>query len=89
MPVYGWVAVAILITGLAVLLIGGNDGVLFGVDPGQIAALTAMMALLVYLGGGLVGRGQPIGPMLRQLLVWGALLAVILAAYLGYQAFAG
>jgi hypothetical protein len=44
MPIYGWVAVGILITGLVVLLFGGNDGVLLGVDPGQLAAVTAMLA---------------------------------------------
>ena len=85
MPVYGWVAVAILVTGLVVLLFGGNDGVLLGVDPAQIAGVTTMMALLVYLGGGMLGRGQPVAPLLRHLLIWGAVLAALVIGYWLFQ----
>lgn len=85
MPIYGWVAFVILATGLVVLVLGGNGDTLFGVDPGQLAAVTTMMALLVYLGGGVFTRGQPVAPLLRHLLVWGGLLAVLLIGYWGYQ----
>jgi hypothetical protein len=76
MPMFGWVAVAILITGLVVLLIGGSGDTLLGVEPGQLAALTAMLALLVYLGGGVITRGQAVAPLIRHLLVWTVLLGV-------------
>lgn len=89
MPVYGWVAFAILATGLAVLLVGGDGDTVLGVSPGQLGALTAMLALLVYLGGGMFGRGQQLGPRARQLAVWGALLLVLLAAYWAFQSFVG
>jgi len=89
MPIYGWVAAAILATGLLVLLIGGSGDTLLGVEPGQLAAVTAMLALLVYLGGGVFTRGQPVAPLLRHLLVWGGLLAVLLIGYWGYQSFVG
>jgi hypothetical protein len=85
MPVYGWVAFAILLTGLVLLLVGGNDGTLLGVEPAQVGALTAMMALLVYLGGGMFGRGQPVAPLVRHLLIWGAVLAVLLVGYWLFQ----
>jgi hypothetical protein len=89
MPIYGWVAAGILITGLIVLLIGGDGDTLLGVDPGQLAAVTAMLALLVYLGGGVFTRGQPVAPLLRHLLVWGGLLALLLVGYWLFQSFAG
>lgn len=85
MPIYGWVAAGILITGLVVLLFGGNNGTLLGVDPGQLAAVTAMLALLVYLGGGVFTRGQPVAPLLRHLLIWGGLLALLLVGYWVFQ----
>ncbi|MBO6674898.1 MAG: hypothetical protein JJ908_01825 [Rhizobiales bacterium] len=89
MPVYGWVAAGILITGLVVLLIGGNSGTLLGVEPGQLAAVTAMLALLVYLGGGVFTRGQPVAPLLRALLLWGGLLVLLLVGYWLFQGFTG
>lgn len=89
MPIYGWVAAGILITGLVVLLIGGDGDTLLGVDPGQLAAVTAMLALLVYLGGGVFTRGQPVAPLLRHLLVWSGLLALLLFGYWLFQSFAG
>ncbi|MEM1284888.1 MAG: hypothetical protein AAGH43_05830 [Pseudomonadota bacterium] len=88
MPVYGWVAFAILGTGLVVLLLGGGDGgTLFGVEPAQLAGLTAMLALLVYLGGGMIQPGQQLGTMLRYALVWGALLILLVAGYSFWQRF--
>ena len=85
-PLYGWVAFAILGTGLLVLVLGGG-GNLWGVDPGQLAAVTAMLALLVYLGGGMVGRRSDLGPLARQLAVWGVLLALLIGGYLLYESF--
>lgn len=89
MPIYGWVAAAILVTGLLVLLIGSNGDTLLGVEPGQLAAVTAMLALLVYLGGGVFTRGQPVAPLLRYLLLWGGALIVLLVGYWGYQSVIG
>ena len=89
MPLYGWVAFGILITGLVVLLIGGSGDTLLGVDPGQLAAITGMLALLVYLGGGVFTRGQPVAPLIGHLLIWGGLLAVLLVGYWVFEGFAG
>ncbi len=89
MPIYGWVAFAILATGLAVLLVGGDGGTVLGVEPGQLGAVTAMLALLVYLGGSVIGTGAKIGPLVQQLAVWGALLLALLMGYWIYQSVVG
>lgn len=89
MPIYGWVAAAILTTGLIVLLVGGDEGTILGVDPVRLGSVTALLALLVYLGGSMFGRGQPVAPLIRHLVVWGALLAVLLVGYWLFQTFAG
>lgn len=89
MPIYGWVAAAILATGLLVLLVGGDAGTILGVEPAQLGSVTALIALLVYLGGGMLGRNQPIAPLLRHLVVWGGVLAILLIGYWVFQNFAG
>lgn len=89
MPIYGWVAVAILATGLIVLLVGGDGGTILGVEPAQFGSVTALLALLVYLGGGMLGRGQPVAPLIRHLVIWGGLLAILLLGYWLFQSFAG
>lgn len=89
MPIYGWVAAAIVVTGLIVLVIGGSGDTLLGVAPGQLAAVTAMLALLVYLGGGMFTRGQPVAPLVRALAVWGGLLVLLLVGYWLFQSFTG
>lgn len=89
MPIYGWVAAAILATGLLVLLVGGDGGTILGVEPAQLGSVTALIALLVYLGGGMLGRNQPIAPLLRHLVVWGGVLAILLIGYWVFQNFAG
>ncbi|MFK7791772.1 MAG: hypothetical protein AB8B88_03775 [Devosiaceae bacterium] len=87
MPVYGWVAFGILATGLVVLLIGGDSNTIMGATPGQLGALTAMLALLVYLGGGMLGKGQKIGPLIKQLAVWGLMLLALLVGYWVFQSY--
>lgn len=89
MPIYGWVAVAILATGLIVLLVGGDGGTILGVEPAQLGSVTALLALLVYLGGGMLGRGQPVAPLVRYLVVWGGLLVIVLLGYWLLQNFTG
>lgn len=89
MPIYGWVAIAILATGLIVLLVGGDGGTILGVEPAQLGGVTALLALLVYLGGGMFGRGQAVAPLLRHLVVWGGLLVILLIGYWLFGRFAG
>lgn len=89
MPIYGWVAAAILATGLLVLLVGGDGGTILGVEPAQLGSITALLALLVYLGGGMFGRDQPVAPLLRHLVVWCALLAILLVGYWVFQTLTG
>lgn len=89
MPIYGWVAIAILATGLLVLLVGGDGGTILGVEPAQLGSVTALLALLVYLGGGMLGRGQAVAPLVRHLVVWGGLLAIVLLGYWLFQSFVG
>lgn len=86
MPIYGWVAFAILGTGLLVLLVGaGDDRTLLGVAPSQLAGVTAMLALLVYLAGGMISPAQRLGPLLRYGLIWGALLILLVAGHSVWQ----
>lgn len=85
MPVFAWVGVAILVTGVAVLVLFGDGGQVLGIEPGQLAALTAMLALLVVL---LRGR-LPDGPAFGSLAVWGLLLALLVGGYVLWERFAG
>lgn len=87
MPVYGWVAFAVLGTGLVILLLGDGSNTLLGVDPAQLGALTASLALLVYLGGGMFGTKKQTANLLQSLLVWAALLGLVVLGYWLFNSF--
>ncbi|MBV6657361.1 MAG: hypothetical protein KI785_06280 [Devosiaceae bacterium] len=87
MPVYGWVAFAILATGLGILLFAGDGPTFAGRPAEQIAALTASLALLVFLGGGVFRRGVSVSGLAGQALVWIAALVALLIGYGLWQRF--
>ncbi|MEM6382477.1 MAG: hypothetical protein AAF739_07385 [Pseudomonadota bacterium] len=89
MPVYGWVAFAILGTGLIILLVGGDSDTILGIAPEQLAFVTAMLALLVYLGSGLAGMGARPSGLIGAALVWVFLLAAVAGGYMAYQSWVG
>ena len=88
MPVFGWVALGILASGLVIMVVGGQDGTILGIAPEQLAAVTTALALLVFLLGGDFGR-QKLGPMLGQALIWAIALVALVVGYLLFQRFAG
>ena len=78
-----WVALIILALG-AILLILNESGMVAGVDTTTFGYVAMFSALIVYLGGGMLGsyRGQRAGAMLRDILIWLALGLGIVMLYI-------
>jgi len=77
-----WVGLAIVVTGMIVLVLGDILTGMDGARGDQIVSLVAMTALLVVLGGNMAGaysgRG---GAMLQHIAIWLAIIAAIALAY--------
>ncbi len=76
--------IALFIIAFAAMLLVQNDeaGMIAGVPTGTFASLAACVALLIFLGGGLMRRYRgDAGEMLRDALTWVALGLAIVAAY--------
>jgi predicted aspartyl protease len=77
-------ALAILATALAVLLLSGSGGAVAGMDPDAFARLAALASIGILVGAALIGRGGT-RPRLWHAAVW---LAILVALMAGYRAFA-
>jgi len=68
-----WIALFILALA-AMLLISNDSGVIAGIDSSTFGYVALMLALLVFIGGGMLGsyRGR-VGEMARDAVVWLAL----------------
>ncbi len=76
-----WVALFILALG-AVLLVSNDAGTIAGIDSTTFGYLVFGGALLVYLGGGLVGHyAGNLAPMLRDAVTWIALGVGLVTLY--------
>jgi hypothetical protein len=77
-----WVALGIVVAGAVALVAGGVLGLDLGVNAGALVGIVAMVALLVWLGPGLLGRyyGRG-GQALQHAALWLAIVVVILALY--------
>ena len=77
-----WVALIILALG-AILLILNESGMVAGVDTTTFGYVAMFSALIVYLGGGMLGsyRGHA-GALLRDIIIWLALGLGIVMLYI-------
>ena len=89
MPLFVWVGLGILATGLATLLLAGGDGSILGLATGQFGALIAMLSLLVVIGSGFFfGQRQKMRPRLWHLAAWITIALIAGLAY-PYRGFLG
>jgi aspartyl protease family protein len=79
------VALGILGTGLAVLLLSGEGASLGGLGQDRFASLVQLGAIALVVGAALAGTRGRLSPRLWHVAVW---LAVLVALMTGYQAFA-
>jgi aspartyl protease family protein len=84
-----YVALAVIGTGLAVLLLSGDGASLGGLGQDRFASLVSLVAIALVIGAAVIGRNR-IGaggrPRLWHAAAW---LAVLVALVAGYQAFQG
>lgn len=77
-----WVALAVVVTGMIVLVLGDMFTGMGGARGDQIVSLVAMTALLIVFGGGIFGSyAGRCGVMLRHIAIWLAIAAIIALAY--------
>lgn len=77
-----WFLLLLLATGGLVLVLGGDQGTIAGLDPASFAGLIAGGALLIYFAASLSGsyRGR-FGQALKDFAVWALIAFVLVAAY--------
>lgn len=75
------VGLAILATGLAALLLFGDDPTIAGLAPDGFARLVTLSALAAVIGAGLVGIRGRLAPRLWHVAVWLGLLVALMAGY--------
>lgn len=62
------------------LILRQDDGTVFGLAGGSFAQLAGLVAIAAFLIFAVVGR-SPLGRVVRQVIAWAAILAVILVGY--------
>ena len=68
-----WIALFILALG-AMMLVGNEDGMVVGIDATTFGYMASLLALLVYVGGGLMARyAGGVSAMVRDAVTWLAL----------------
>ncbi len=72
---------AILATGLVVLIVFGDGPSIAGLAPEGFGRLVALSALVVLIGSGLIGFRGRLSPRLWHVAVWLALFVALIAAY--------
>lgn len=82
-----YLALAVLVAVLALLLLGGEDVSLFGVSAEQLGYIAPSLALLIWImmGSGII-RDNRMKDIILAIVFWGGLG---LALMLGYTLFAG
>ncbi|MEM1286850.1 MAG: hypothetical protein AAGH60_00715 [Pseudomonadota bacterium] len=88
MPLYGWVAFGILGVGLAVLIFAGDASSTMGMQTGTLASIVAASALVVFLAGGMLGRGTSPWKYAREAMIWMLILVALVIGYTFWQRFA-
>ena len=81
-----WILLAVLGTGVILLVINHDAGSTLGIDNDQFATLIWVGTLGTVIGLGIVTRARPGGDILRQIAIW---LAVFLALVVGYRLYQG
>lgn len=83
-----WIALFILALG-GILLVSDSSGLVTNLDANTFGYMVAGLAVLVFLGGGMVVRyGGHLGPMVRDLVIWAALGLGLITLYTYRQALA-
>ena len=72
---------AILVTGLAVLLLFGDGPSVAGLAPDDFASLVSLSAIALLVGAGLFAFRRPVSPRLWHVAAWLAVLVGLMAAY--------
>lgn len=77
-----WICLALLALAAVAAFVAGDAGTIAGFSGGMIASVAASLALLIFLGGALLGdyRGRLSGAA-RDLAIWLGLALVLVAAY--------
>ena len=76
-----WILIGILGAALVVLILNHDSGTSFGFENSQFAAFIAMSVWAAFIAGAVFRRGQPVGDMLRNIVIWLFIILVLMAGY--------
>ena len=75
-----YIALAIVAVALVALLVLGDRGSMLGLPSDDFARVAALSALVVFIGGGMFGRGR-LGEHIRAAAIWLVIALVLVALY--------
>ncbi|UCI05690.1 TIGR02281 family clan AA aspartic protease [Mesorhizobium sp. B1-1-8] len=76
-----WIVMAVIGTGLVLLMLNDSAGRTFGMDNNDFSRVIWLGALGTLIGASLLRSGRPMGDMARNLGVWAAIVLVLIAGY--------
>jgi aspartyl protease family protein len=80
-PLLLWVLLGIVAVTLVLLVINHESGETFGIPNGDLAQAVVLIAILIFISAGVLGRQIGVGTIMRSMLGWAAAILIVAGLY--------
>lgn len=88
-PTLLWVLLGILGAALLVILIDAGAGAPLGIDHSGLGQLAALIAILIFVGAGILGRPLGAWQIVRSIITWAVIILVLAGVYASREQLTG